>query len=474
MKILIVAPQVPWPMHQGTSLRNGNIVLELARRHEVHVVAFAAEGSQSAVEKSAAEQSTVEQNSGEQRAEGEHGRRDRDASIHGPLSEAGVTVHTVAAPAARPTWRRVFDLPTTLVPDLARRLDSRAMDALARSVASEGAFDVVQIEGLEMARHGLVAAAAARASGRPHGHANRRSDKRSQDRSQQTMQKPTRDPTQDQERRVRILYDAHNAEWVLQDRAWRADLRRLRGWLGALYSRIQTAKLRRFERTLLASVDAVVAVSDADAAALRAVADRGAAPITVVPNGVDIDALRPSEGAVEAGTCLFIGKMDFRPNVDAMVWLCRYVWPEVRRREPGARLWIVGRDPSPTVRALADEDNGVTVVGGVPSVESWLARAAVVVVPLRIGGGTRLKVLEAMAAGKAIAATTMAVEGLRVADDHEALLADAAPALADAIVRLLGDDALRARLGAQARRRVEDDYPWSALVPHIEARYTSS
>ena len=408
MRILIVAPQVPWPMHQGTALRNGHIALELARRHEVTLVAFDEGGTDRA------------------KSEGE--------------GAAGVRVVSVPAPGPRPGWRRALDLPTTAVPDLARRLEDPEMREAVEHSARKEAFDVIQIEGLEMTRHGLAAVAAARAAGH----------------------------------HPRVIYDAHNAEWVLQDRAWRADARRASSWVGALYSRIQTAKLRRYERGLLAAVDATVAVSDADAKALRAVEGHGGPParIEVVPNGVDVDAMAVSDpSAVEPGACLFVGKMDFRPNVDAMTWLVREAWDRVRADAPHARLWIVGRDPSPAVRALARPGSGVEVVGGVPEVTSWLERAAVVVVPLRIGGGTRLKVLEAMSAGKAIAATTMAVEGLRMAHESEAMLGDDPAAFAACVTELLTDADLRARLGARARARAEADYRWSALVPRIEALY---
>jgi polysaccharide biosynthesis protein PslH len=410
VRILIVAPRVPWPPHQGTAIRNLAIALELGRRHQVTILAF----------ESAADEL-------------------------GPLEKAGIQVVSVPLPSPRPMARRVFDLPMTAGPDLSRRLDSEAMRQATAALVDEAAtaqspFDVVQIEGLEMAAHGLAAADALQAAFG---------------------------------RRPQVIYDAHNAEWVLQERAWRADSRHLRTWVGAIYSRIQTRKLRRFERELLEIVDATVAVSEADAAALREVAP--AASITVVPNGVDTESRvsAVSTSPVKEGTCLFIGKMDFRPNIDAVLWFCREVWPHVRAARPDARFWIVGRDPTDRVRALHDGDAGIEVVGAVPDVAPWLARAAVVVVPLRIGGGTRLKVLEAMVAAKAIAATTMAVEGLAVQDDREALLADEPAALSAMIVRLLGDSALRRRLGAAARETALERYGWSGLVPDIEALYES-
>jgi glycosyltransferase involved in cell wall biosynthesis len=318
------------------------------------------------------------------------------------------------------------------------------LDALVTAVMRDpeaAGFDVVQIEGLEMAPHGLavhrrLSAEAARAF----------------------IPAP------------RLIYDAHNAEWLLQDRAWRADLRRIARWPGAIYSMIQTLKLRRYERALLAAADGTVAVSEADAAALRPLAPT--ATIAVVPNGVDVEHYAPADRSREAeDLCVFTGKMDFRPNVDAMTWFCREAWPLVRAGRPGARLEIVGRDPAPAVTALHDPDRGIEVVGAVPDVRPHIERATVVVVPLRVGGGTRLKVLEAMAMGKAIAATSMAVEGLEVRDGHELRLADGAEPLARSIAILLDEPSARAALGDAARALAVARYRWSALVPEIERLY---
>lgn len=417
MRILVIAPQVPWPPRQGTAIRNFNLILELAKRHSVTVAAF-------------------DEGAGSTDPIG-----DRAAD---PLRAAGVTLLTAPAPPPRSFWARLFELPTTITPDLARRLGSTTLTARLHGLATAAArdpagagFDIVQIEGLEMAPHGLAI--------------HRQLAAASPD-------------------TPRLIYDAHNAEWVLQDRAWRADILRASRWPGALYSIAQTAKLRRYERSLLKSADAIVAVSDADAAALRPLAPE--AEITVVPNGVDVDHyLPPSPGREEDGLCVFTGKMDFRPNVDAMTWFCREAWPLVRAARSGARLEIVGRAPAPAVQALHDPDSGIVVTGDVPDVRPFIERAAVVVVPLRVGGGTRLKILEAMAMGKAIAATTLAVEGLDVRDGQEARLADSPAALATAIVSLLGDPATRLTLGAAARAKAESSYRWSALVPRIEQLY---
>ena len=437
MRILVLAPQVPWPLQQGTAIRNYHVLRLLSARHTVTLVAF--------------------------------GEAQTDVR---PLEALGIHVLVVPSPPRRALAVRLLDLATTAVPDLARRLDSAAMTDRLRTLISAPPerssaesdrplplFDVVQVEGLEMAVHGLMAANLLTAVG-PVGHA------------------------------PKLLYDAHNAEWVLQARAWEADRRRgPAGWPGAVYSWIQARKLRRFERRLLDRADLTVAVSEADAEALGMLSStpplRSSSPSTsdfkprsklgpplVIANGVDTDAYAVADpAAIEPGLCVFTGKMDFRPNIDAVAWLCSEVWPLVRAGYPAARLAIVGRDPARRVLALAGEGLGVTVTGAVPEVQPWLARAAAVVVPLRVGGGTRLKVLEAMAAGKAIAATRLAVEGLHVVDGVDALLADQAEDLAAAILRLLADPGLRAELGMRARARAETEYRWPTILAPLMRLY---
>lgn len=408
MRLLILAPQLPWPPNQGTALRNLNLVRVLATRHQVHLVCF-----------------------GDPAAE------------RGPLADWGVAVTVVPAPPPRSFLRRLWELPSQPVPDLLRRLASPAMDRCLAELAAgpaadpAGQVDVLQVEGIEMAPFGLALRDRLARRGRP----------------------------------PRLVYDAHNAEWILQDRAWRADLGRgLAGLPGVVYSLIQTAKLRRYERRLLRASDAVVAVSAADAEVLRALAS-DVTPV-VVPNGVDLDLYRPGPAdAEDADLVVFTGKMDFRPNIDGMAWFCETVWPLARALRPTLRLAIVGRDPVPRVRALASTDLGIEVTGAVPDVRPFIARAGIVVVPLRVGGGTRLKVLEAMAAGKAILATGLGAEGLDLADGREALLVDEPAAMARAIAALAGDGARRAELGRAARARAERDYGWERLVRGMEDCY---
>lgn len=267
-----------------------------------------------------------------------------------------------------------------------------------------------------------------------------------------------------------LILDELNAEYRLQERLFQADREDPRRWLGALYSGIQAHRLRRYEAQIVRQVDWVIAVSEPDARDLEALG--AARPPVVAPNGVDTTFFHPE--AVEPlplgePAFVFTGSMDYRPNVDAVRWLARAVWPAVRSVLPEARLYLVGRRPSPAVRRL-QEIPGIQVVGEVPDVRPYLAGATVYVAPLRAGGGTRLKILEAMAMGKAIVSTPMGCDGLAVVDGEHVWLADGA-AFASAMIALAQNAALRKALGEAARRLVVARYDWEHTLLPLEALY---
>jgi glycosyltransferase involved in cell wall biosynthesis len=159
--------------------------------------------------------------------------------------------------------------------------------------------------------------------------------------------------------------------------------------------------------------------------------------------------------------------MDWLPNEDAMLWFCREIFPRIRADEPKASIVIVGRAPTPAVHRLAS-DHGVTVTGRVDDVRPYMKEAAAYVVPLRIGGGTRLKIFEAMAMGKAIVSTAVGAEGLPVTDGRDVLIADEPRAFASAVVALLRDVDRRRALEQAARALVVERYDWSAVAGELE------
>jgi glycosyltransferase involved in cell wall biosynthesis len=272
-----------------------------------------------------------------------------------------------------------------------------------------------------------------------------------------------------------LLFDDHNAEYLLQRRAFETDLKRPSRWPGALYSFIQWQKLRRYEMRVCRQADRVVAVSEADARALQRLLPR-LVP-TIVPNGVDLCFYDRSVAAdlqkalpLPGSPLVFTGKMDYRPNVDAVLWFADQVLPRIRAARPDAHFLVVGQKPHPRLESLRRRE-GVTLTGWVEDVRPYFAGAAVYVAPLRMGGGTRLKLLEAMAMGKAIVSTSLGCEGFDVTAGQEMCVADTPHEFASTVLQLLSSPARRAALGRTARRFVEAHYAWESIVPRLEKLY---
>ena len=224
---------------------------------------------------------------------------------------------------------------------------------------------------------------------------------------------------------------------------------------------------RRQERQWFGYADRVVVTSPSDAEALSAVLN--AQRIAVIPNGVDLEyfAYRP---APEPGRIVFTGSMNWPPNEDAAEHFARDVMPAVRSRIPDATFWIVGADPSPRVRNLANIA-GVNVTGTVADIRPWIWSAAVYASPLRFGLGVKNKILEAMACGAAIVATTRSLSGTPLVDGRDAMVADDDTKFADAVVRVLSDSELRNSLAREARRKAEVEYSWDSISARFEGLY---
>jgi sugar transferase (PEP-CTERM/EpsH1 system associated) len=401
-RILFLTPQFPYPPRQGTAIRNYHLIQQAATRYQVALLSF---------------------------VQGYPEPADLTA-MQALCSRVG----TVPAPS-RTRRQRLQILFTSREPDMAHRLASEAFESALRALLAQERYDIVQVEGIEMARYGLQIPGWPEAGG------------------------------------PAIVFDDHNAEYLLQRRACLTDLKRPRRWPQAAYSAVQWARLRRFERRVCDRAGAIVAVSELDGEAIARLAP-GLHPL-VVPNGVDTQSYRtdlPDSLPLKHPNLVFTGKMDFRPNIDAMHWFCAEVWPEVRRRVPGVHLYIVGQGPHPEVQRLA-EGPGITVTGYVPEILPYFGGADVYIVPLRVGGGTRLKVLESMATGLAMVSTRLGAEGIDLEDGVHAMLADTAGAFAGATVRLLQDPGLRLALGQRARAQAEARYDWRKIVPLLYPLY---
>jgi glycosyltransferase involved in cell wall biosynthesis len=236
--------------------------------------------------------------------------------------------------------------------------------------------------------------------------------------------------------------------------------------LGRARGLVRTWRLRRFERTLARRASAVVAVSPDEAAVLHAIAPT--TRVVVAPNGVDAGALKPSPPGDAA---LFVGLLSYAPNRDAMAWFAREVLP--RLTAGGPEVLVAGRDPGPELEGLARGAPQLRLLGFVPDLAPLYARAGVFVNPMRGGGGTRLKMLEAMAAGKAVVSTTIGAEGLALTPGQDVVIADTAVEFAAAVRALLADRGQAARLGQAARALVEARYGWDVCLAPIEELYAS-
>jgi glycosyltransferase involved in cell wall biosynthesis len=224
-----------------------------------------------------------------------------------------------------------------------------------------------------------------------------------------------------------------------------------------LMYRLEYTKMARYERDIVKRFHHVIAVSEHDRQLMSKWVDPS--HITVVPTGVDLRQFRPGPSA-SAPLVMFIGAMDWEPNVDAVEYFCREIWPAILAKVPESKFRIVGRNPDRRVLSLRSDS--VEVTGSVPSVIDHLRDAAAVVVPLRIGGGTRLKIYEAMAMGKAVVSTSVGAEGLDVHQGQDIILADEPSGFAESVVMLLRNSELRQRYeGAAARLAAQ--YDWSAV-----------
>ncbi len=378
-------------------------------------------------------------------------------------------VVTVRGPAPRGLARRAWTTLSSPLPDMALRNATPAYADSLRALIATERFDVVQAESIEMA--GYLPPV-------------KSYELRVQSSGSQNMPRRAGQNSKLKTQNSKLILDQFNAEYVLQKRAalnsWRAVVDRqspIQNAAGATYSLAQWLKLARYEAQLMRSCDAVVAVAHEDRDVLRELAPH--TPIGVVPNGVDTSYFDRAAMALDrAGplsfggpTLVFSGTLDFRPNVDAVAWFAREALPRVRARCPAARLLVVGKRPAPALRQLAAE-GALTLTGEVPDARPYIAGASVYVVPMRIGGGVRLKLLEALALAAPVVSTGMGAEGVTGlrAGEH-CLLADDPASFATAVLRLLDDQALAKRLGIAGRALVQEHYDWQVIVPRLEALY---
>lgn len=257
---------------------------------------------------------------------------------------------------------------------------------------------------------------------------------------------------------VLSLHDLH-WQW------YRSRAQRRRGVV-ALMLNAEAKRHRRHLLGQLARYQAAIALSTVEADELR---QTTSIPVSVIPTGVDTSTLRPAPEQAGPPRLVFTGTLSYQPNSQGIRWFADHVWPLVRRQLTEAQLEVVGRDPPASVRALGQRE-GITVVGSVPDMAPYFARAHAVVVPILTGAGIRVKIVEAMAAGRAVVSTSLGWRGLPLVEpERHLLVADDPQHFADATVRLLKHPELRRSIAHEARLLAEENYDWRSLGDQQEA-----
>ncbi len=259
-----------------------------------------------------------------------------------------------------------------------------------------------------------------------------------------------------------VILFQHNVETML----WRRHAAQAQGAMRRFYFRRQAERMERYERSVCRAVRRVVAVSEADSRAMRELF--GVNDIPAVPTGVDTDYFAPPERAEPGADLVFLGSMDWMPNIDGVQHFCREIWPRIVERRPETTLAIVGRRPAGAVIELSREDSRITVTGTVDDVRPYLWGAKLSIVPLRIGGGTRLKIYESMAAGLACVSTTIGAEGLEIHPPSDIRIADESDDFAEQCLRLLNNPGERRSVAEAGLELVRGRFSWERVTDLFE------
>ena len=265
---------------------------------------------------------------------------------------------------------------------------------------------------------------------------------------------------------VPCMLDEHNVEYKILQRCAQVE----KSWAKRIAYEEQSRKMNVFEAHMAEQFSCVFTCSTDDRILLNKITN-GLVPIYVVPNGVDTQFFQPSSNGTLENALVFTGSMDWLPNDDAITYFCQEILSLIWRRDPSIKMYVVGKSPSSAVKELAAKDSRVIVTGRVDDVRPFIAKSKVFVVPLRVGGGTRLKILEAMAMGKAVVSTSIGAEGIMYAPDQNIRLADTPEDFAQKTVETINDPKNLQALGKFGRELVLEQYDWNVVGRQLRHFY---
>ncbi|MEK6560456.1 MAG: glycosyltransferase [Nitrospirota bacterium] len=395
MRLLFLAPRVPWPADTGGKIRTVNILKQMTKFAQIHLACLSFEKN--------------------------------DPEYAKELKKLGIAVTLIPAeePGMIPKAAGIMLNP---IPCSIAKYYSKSMERVLKSLQQTYPFDAVHVDHVHMAHYSHCF------NNRP------------------------------------CILDEHNVEYKILERCAKAEKTLLKKIIYAA----QANKMKNFETRQIRLCSRYLAVSDDDLRLLDELAGtqrkgRG----HVIPNGVDVDFFQssnaPFTGSEDA--LAFTGSMDWIPNDDAVVFFCREVLPLIWEQNPNVKFYIVGKNPSATVKELAQKDPRIVVTGRVDDVRTYIQLAKIFVVPIRIGGGTRLKILEAMSMRKAVVSTTVGAEGIACTKDVDIVLGDTPQAFAQQVIVLLKDQRKREALGTAARKLVLEKYDWRIIGKKLDQIY---
>jgi len=263
---------------------------------------------------------------------------------------------------------------------------------------------------------------------------------------------------------TRKILDEHNVENMI----WRRYYETEGNFFKKMFIYIQWKKVRKYESKICNDFNICLVVSAKEGKILRELCPN--VDIRVISNGVDTDYFVPSHNQVEPHNIIFVGSMDWLPNIDAVMYFANEILPSIQREIPDIQLYIVGHNPPSQIKFLSLNRN-ITVTGSVEDVRLYIARSSICIAPLRIGGGTRLKILEGMAMRKAIVSTSVGCEGIEITPNENIVVADNPEDFARCVVKLLKDDRLCEKLGGNGHKLVQEKYSWRTISITLEQIY---
>lgn len=382
MKILFLAPRLPFPADTGAKIRTFNLLKQIVRVHKVHLLSF------SFTEDSQAQQE---------------------------LKDLGIDLTIIKKTEALPLLAIFGEKPLSI----AKYFSADFLNTL-KTILKNGKFDLIHFDHLHMGQY---------------------------------ISSIGNIPT---------VLDEHNVEAVILKRCAQKEPNLLKRTLFIQ----QAAKMRAFEAALVNKFSVCLTVSDEDRRILCNLSQK--TNIEVVTNGVDMEYFKASPLRVQSlsnqkDVLVFTGSMDWLPNIDSIEYFCNSILPLIWQNKPNTVFYVVGKNPPKKILTLQNSDSRIIITGSVADVRTYMDKAKVFVVPLRIGGGTRLKIVEAMSYGIPVVSTRIGAEGIEAKDEKHLLLADSSGEFAEKVCRLIGNSTLRSDIAINARQLVEKQYDWKNI-----------